>query len=209
MGRFGGRDSLKAGARDTRVIAQDGRVIEIDPTYDPLTGGNVISMDAARQQRSAQGGGAEYARRQAAAKLGVETRKRNQEQARFTAEKQKTLSAFGAIRGRIAESVMEAAKPKKDANNTVLQNGRAITANGAVIAPGLWYQPRGLFKGGDYFLVHSLEWHGDKIIAVGTVEYPGYATKQGKWFFPHDLKPAPLAGQGRLRSQKEFLGLEM
>jgi hypothetical protein len=213
MGRFGGRSSIKAGARDMRVLAMDGGEIQIDPDYDPITGGNIISFDAARSQRPAQRGSAELARRQAAAKQGVETRKRNQAEARFQSEKKKTLSAFGKIRGNIAESMMkareEANKPRTDAKGTTLKNGRAFTNNGTVVAPNLWYQPRGMFKGGTYFLCHSLEWHGDNIIAVGEVEYPGYANKVGKWFYPSDLKPAQLAGQGRLRSQKELFGLEM
>jgi hypothetical protein len=209
MGRFGGRSSEKAGARDhAQVIGMDGALISIDENYDPIEGGNIISLDAARQTKSWPG--VDPARSAASVKA-AQTRKSNLERNRFEGAKRETMNQFAGIHGRIAEGYARAReeqnKPKTDAKGNVLQNGKVYTKSGTLVYAGGVYYPKGIFgaKKSAYFVCQSVAFKGDRLIAAGDLERPDYAVTAGKWFYCEDLVSAPTGAQTTMRSGKGLI----
>jgi hypothetical protein len=202
-GRWGGRSSDKAGLRDRAGLALDA----LENAYNPIEGGSIISLDAARKQLRSS---SPDDWRSQAGKKAAETRKANQETKRFEAEKQKTYEAFGKIRANIAESYQRAReeynKPKTDRAGVTLRGGEAHY-KGTVIRPGGFYAPRNLLSrfgskfSGMVFECTSVEWErhsdgkdpNDRIIAKGIVHYPGQGSaRETRYYRATDLVPAKM-----------------
>ncbi len=89
---------------------------------------------------------------------------------------------------------------KKDAKGAILRNGQALY-NGTVVKPGEFYVPRAMFSKHLSFECKSIEWMGDRLIAVGDAHVPhNKETARNRWYYVTDLKPDTLAsGSGKFR----------